>query len=111
MTPEFIKESNRLILMIDATYLQATMIKGTPELKQRMKQIFAPFWNHGKKLSKQLRLIGEINGKSDQLDQESAFVYEALREICEAKNKNEALALLQSYNKGEVIVFDNERSE
>jgi len=99
MTPEFIKESNRLILMIDATYLQAAMIKGTPELRQRMKQIFSPFWAHGKKLSNQLKTIGDNNGKAEQLDQEAAFIYEALRELCDAKNKAEALALLKEYNK------------
>lgn len=112
MTPEFQKEANRLILMIDAANLQATTIKGTPDLKQRMKQIFNPFWVYGAKLSRQLKQISERENQPEEFEQEAWFVYEALREMCDSKNKIEALALLKLYNEGKVIVTDdNERSE
>lgn len=108
MTEQFKQEANRLILMIDAANLQATTIKGSPELRQRVKQLFEPFWNYGLRLSKHLKIIGEKTGKSEDIEVEAAFVFETLREICDAKNKIEALALLKLYNQGKILVVDDE---
>jgi len=106
MTQDFIKEANRLILMIDAANLQATAIKGTPDLKQRVKQQFSPFWDYGTRLSRQLKQVVDGAGKGEEFESEAWFVYEALREICDSKNRIEALALLKMYNEGKVTVQD-----
>lgn len=106
MTDHFKQESNRLILMIDAAYLQAAMLQDDPDLRHRMKQLFKPFWNSGRRLSNQLKLIGEATGKADEIDNEAAFVFETLREICDSKNRIEALAVLKMYNAGQMRFED-----
>ena len=63
-----------------------------------MKQMFSPFWVYGTKLSRQLKQISEEANQAEEFEMEAAFVYEVLREICESKNRGEALDLLRQYN-------------
>lgn len=108
MTPEFIKEANRLILMIDAANMQAATIKGTPDLKQRVKQLFTPFWDYGTRLSRHLKFISQRADQDDEFEKEAWFVYEALREMCDSPNRMEALAILKLYNEGKIKIEDDE---
>jgi len=105
MNEEFIKQANRLIMMIDAANLQATMIKGTPELRQRVKQLFSPFFDYGIRLSKHLKYA--TGDKEADYELEAAFVLESLIEICDSKNKIEALAVLRMYNEGKMVIIDD----
>jgi len=100
----FISESSLLVMMIDATMMQSTMIK-TPQLKQQIKQVFTPFFNHGRNLSKSLKKYLMNHTEMEIAYEEVApFVYEAMREIAKSKNQLEALALLKAYNEGNVTV-------
>lgn len=99
----FSNETRRFILMMDATVLQATMLKDNPIMKQRLLQIFNRFFGFGRQLSKMLQQYAENKGQPG-IDDEAAFIYEAMREICDSKNKAEALALLREYNQGNVII-------
>lgn len=89
--------------MMDATFLQASMLKDAPEIKQFIKQKFNLFFNFGRTLSKQL---AEYSDKKNQpeIDQHAAFIYECMKEIADSKRPDIALAMLKELNNGNVII-------
>jgi|GEM_PF-4686746 len=102
----FISESSLLIMMIDATMMQSTAVKG-PAVKQQIKQTFEPFFNFGRLLSRRLKKVLSEKGIEDDYEVVAPYVYECMREITKASNKMEALALLKSYNAGAVKIVNN----
>ena len=102
----FISESSLLVMMIDATMMQSTAVKG-PVVRNQIKQAFEPFFGFGRILSRRLKKVLSDKGVEDDYEVVAPFVYECMREITKAKNKMEALALLKSYNAGDVKIVNN----
>lgn len=100
----FSKDTRLFILMMDATIMQATMLKDHPAIKQFVKQKFNRFFNEGRWLSRQLSDFAERRDPS--IEDAAALVYEAMQEICNSKDPAMALALLKEFNNGNVEVTE-----
>lgn len=99
----FLSESSLLIMMIDAAMIQSTAIKG-PYIKRQINEVFSPFFNFGRMLSRRLKKVLIAKGVEEDYEVVAPFVYECMREITKSKNKMEALALLKAYNEGKVKI-------
>lgn len=97
----------RLILFIDVAMMQATVVKGSPAIGQRVKQVFNQFFAHGRTLTRQLLAYLNRTNQSEEYDNQAAIVFEAMDELFKCEDKVKAVALLRALNEGNVTIEDN----
>lgn len=98
-------ELNLLLHMIDAASMQLTMIKDHPKTTRSTKMRLNEYFGFARRFTK----VAENDipaQKKDIYNDRTALVLEIVKEASRAKKPDEALAMLKSYNSGEVIVTD-----
>jgi len=97
------QELSLLLHMIDAASMQLAMIKDHPHCKQAQKKALNEYFSYARRFTREA-VKGINQQQSDEIDNRTALVLSALKEIASAKSPVIALALLVSYNAGEVII-------
>lgn len=102
-TPDLTK----LILFIDTAMMQATVVKDSPAISQRVKQVFNQFFAHGRTLTRSLMDYLNRTNQSEEYDNQAAIVFEAMNELFKCEDKVKAVALLRALNNNEITITDN----
>lgn len=96
---EFRQEANFLILLIDLTYMQLSVFKDSPFVRQALKQRFSLFWNNARVFSRQMNQVVEKSNCVDEYENESSLLYEVIREASKSKDMHRTLDAVRKVNK------------
>jgi len=97
------QELDLLLYMIDAASMQLSVVKDHPKARQREKQRLNEYFSVARRFTREVTGLIPAE-KQEEHDERNALVLEALKEVIKTRNNIEALALLKSYNRGEVEV-------
>jgi hypothetical protein len=92
-----------LIYMIDAASMQAATIKDAQEWRHAAKQYFNQYFAAARAMTRKVTSL-MADDKAEAYDNRAAYVYEIMQEAARTKKPDELLALIKSYNNGQVEV-------
>ena len=96
-----------LLYMIDATSMQLATIKDSKLIKQKGKERLTMYFNFARMFTKEVEnLIPDVR-KEDYNDR-TAYVYEIMRAAATTDKPDIMLALIESFNRGEIEVTESE---
>lgn len=98
----------RLAILVNCGFKEAAMIKDNPEynpvLRQVAKQTFNDYWKVSRQLVKNTYKLNLTNQHADEIEEFTAMLYESIDQFFQSKDPRTLLALMHSFNAGEITV-------